>query len=814
MKPLTLKVLNRSIIFALCSSAVSLSHAELMFSKYVDGSSNRKGLEIYNPDNRTVTLSDYKILQYSNGATTPSATFTLNNVQLGPQQRYVVGRTELQTEIGSKVNQVANLAYNGDDALVLTYLNTPVDRFGRVGERPTLGWGNNPYTIANSFTRIEQTNNVASIDPATAFNLEVSWTRLADRNDFSVLGSGGGTTTPPVTVACSDTATPIATLQDATLNQAYTVRGIITADFRYTNGFNGFYIQTADNNAVANKSNAIFVYTPAGSGITGGVEGDEVILRGTLQTFSGQRQIASLTANVLTCGTGTNLIAAKPLQLPFASLTALTANSPALYNGMLVTFPQKLTVSENYNYGRYGELALSNSRLFIPTQLHIPGSTDARNLAANNLLNKVILDDGYNNQNRTPMIPSGFNAYNTLRSGYSVENVTGVLEYRFNQWRVQPLVSKPLPTFSSVDNPRAGAPARTTGSNLRIAAFNVLNYDNGLSQGFPTERGALSKAEFDKQHAKIVSAMQQINADVFGLMEIANNGYDAGSAIDYLTKGLGAGWTYVKPQTGNRLGTDAIAVGIIYNANKVQPVGTPAVLDLGVRNRTVIAQSFKVKGGSTIFTVVPNHLKSKSCSTPTASDVGGALNEDQADGQACWAPTRVDGIQRITAWLATNPTGVTTNKVMILGDFNSYAKEDAIRTLEQQQYTNLLADSKVGKGLNAYSYVFGVASDVNGYGGAGTLDYGFASKTLLPLVKKAQVWNINADEPTVLSYSEEFKSAQQITDFYANDPYRSSDHDPVIVDLSIDNKQPPQNPLQAIVNLISSLINSLLNLFK
>ena len=270
----------------------------------------------------------------------------------------------------------------------------------------------------------------------------------------------------------------------------------------------------------------------------------------------------------------------------------------------------------------------------------------------------------------------------------------------------------------------------------------------------------------------------------------------------------------MKPQTGNRLGPDAIAVGSIYNATQVQPVGNAAVLDLGNRNRTVIAQSFKVKGGSTIFTVVPNHLKSKGCSDPVATDVGGTLNQDQGDGQSCWAPTRVDGIQRITAWLATNPTGVTTNKVMILGDFNSYAKEDPIRALEQQQYTNLVADSKVGKGLNAYSYVFGVASDVNGYGGAGTLDYGFASKTLLPLVKKAQTWNINADEPTVLSYSEAYKTPEQITDFYANDAYRSSDHDPVIVDLSIDNKQPPLNPLQTIVNLISSLINSLLSLFK
>jgi len=47
------------------------------------------------------------------------------------------------------------------------------------------------------------------------------------------------------------------------------------------------------------------------------------------------------------------------------------------------------------------------------------------------------------------------------------------------------------------------------------------------------------------------------------------------------------------------------------------------------------------------------------------------------------------------------------------------------------------------------------------------------------------VWHINADEPRALDYNVEFKSAGQVDSLYAPDPFRSSDHDPVLVSLSL-----------------------------
>ena len=767
------------------SSIFSVAHAQLMFSQYIDGNSNKKGLEIYNPDATSVNLADYEIQQFNNGTTLKPLVFPLNG-NLKSKGRFLVGHAALQTELGDKVNQVAGFTFNGDDAILLVYKGKVIDRFGRLGEQPTSGgWGTTTISKANSFTRLQTVNPVTEIDPTTAFDLDGSWHAWKDRNDFSNIT--GSATTPPVseTVSCSSTDTAIADLNNkATQGQNYTLRGVITADYRYENGFSGFYIQTVDSKAKANLSNAIFVYIPASSSVKGGKVGDEVILRGRLTAYQNQLQIDQLQQDILTCNlNAASQVQPKSVDLPFNSLTELTANSPQLYQGMLVKLPQTLTISENYNYGRFGELSLSKERLFIPTNLYPPLSAEAKALAQKNLLSKIILDDGYNNQNRTPWLPQNFSAINSLRSGDQLKNVEGILEYRFNGWRIQPIQGRSLPEVVSNTQSRQNVAVKDT-KLIRAAAFNVLNYDNGKT-GFPTERGATSQAEFDKQHRKIIKALKAIDADVYGLMEIANNGYDKNSAIAYLTQALGTDWKYVIPENQDRLGTDVIAVAIIYNSKRVKPINKPVVLDLGDKNRTTIAQTFQPISGKQMFTIIPNHLKSKGC---TGVDTQ-TTDADQKDGQGCWNPTRVKAVEQLVQWMAKNPTQVEKPNILLLGDMNSYAKEDPIQVFEKANYKVLLNDKVVGQGEQAYSYVFGVASNAEGYGGAGNLDHAIADANLYSKVKKAFAWHINADEPTVLDYNEEYKTDAQKALFFSEDAYRSSDHDPVIVDLDLNDAE-------------------------
>ena len=52
-------------------------------------------------------------------------------------------------------------------------------------------------------------------------------------------------------------------------------------------------------------------------------------------------------------------------------------------------------------------------------------------------------------------------------------------------------------------------------------------------------------------------------------------------------------------------------------------------------------------------------------------------------------------------------------------------------------------------------------------------------------VTDASTWHINADEPSVLDYNTEYKTAGQVISLHSADEHRSSDHDPVIVDLEL-----------------------------
>jgi len=67
-------------------------------------------------------------------------------------------------------------------------------------------------------------------------------------------------------------------------------------------------------------------------------------------------------------------------------------------------------------------------------------------------------------------------------------------------------------------------------------------------------------------------------------------------------------------------------------------------------------------------------------------------------------------------------------------------------------------------------------------GQAGYLDQALANASLTPQVTGATVWHINADEPNALDYNEEFNQPA----LYSPGPFRSSNHDPVLVGLDLE----------------------------
>jgi uncharacterized protein len=537
---------------------------------------------------------------------------------------------------------------------------------------------------------------------------------------------------------------------------------VVVGDYQ-EGGFNGFYIQEEDDDHDANPltSEGVFVYFPANT--VDVAVGDLVYVEGVAGEFSGQTQITSV-STVAVCGTGS--VTPATVDLPVTAVADLEA-----FEGMAVIFPDQLTVTDNYNMGRFGEIILSaDGRQYQFTHLSAPDVAGYAAHVAATARQRILMDDGLTAQN--PPVPMPYlDPDGTLRAGSTITNLVGVMGYGFNAYRIQP-----TQTYSfTVANPRVATP--DVGGDIKIASFNVLNYFTTIDTGAlicgPGSdqgcRGADTPEELERQRAKLVSAILGLDADVIGLMEIENHVADAAliDLVDSLNAEAGSG-TYAYIDTGF-IGTDAIKLAFIYRPAAVMPQGDFAILDNSFDpayqddlNRPALAQTFAPTDESGLVTVVVNHLKSKSCGGATGADA------DQLDGQACWNPTRTQAAEVMLDWLATDPTNSGSDNILIIGDLNSYAMEDPIVALETGGFADLL---ETYGGEEAYTYSFN--------GEFGYLDYALASTAVLDNITGAAAWFINADEPRALDF-ENFNQSF----FFNPDEFRASDHDPVIVGLS------------------------------
>ena len=617
------------------------------------------------------------------------------------------------------------------------------------------------------------------------------------------------TSTPAPLCAAAFTAIPAiqGTGNAAMITGAVTTQGVVVGDYEGASPtLRGFYLQDAAGDGNSESSDAIFVFNNANNSVA---LGQVVRVTGTAADFLDQTQISA--TGIVDCGS-TASVTPVDISLPVPAAVAGVAYLER-FEGMLMRFTQTLYVTEMFQLGRFGQVLLSSgARLPQPSNIVEPGAAANAQQAANNL-NKIILDDANNGQNQDPIIygrgGNPLSASNTLRGGDTTSNVVGVLTYTWagssasgNAYRIRPVnaLGASLPVFAAT-NPRPASPD-AVGGTVKVTAFNVLNYFNsfgttscafGVGGAVAECRGAENTTEFERQAAKTVAAMLNSGADIFGLMEIENDGYGTTSAIGDLVARLNAAtaagtYALIDPDAANgpnSLGTDAIKVGIIYKPGVVTLVGNPATLRTGAfgpilltnglqqqRNRPPLAQTFADANGGK-FTLVVNHLKSKgSACTDQVSPI--ASDPDLGDGQGNCNQTRLAAAQQMMTWLATDPTASGDSDVLIGGDLNSYAKEDPIDAILAAGYVNLI-ESRLG--ALAYSYVFD--------GQWGYLDHALASSSLNGQVTGATEWHINADEPTVLDYNTNFKTAGQVASLYAPDQYRSSDHDAVIVGLNL-----------------------------
>jgi predicted extracellular nuclease len=582
-----------------------------------------------------------------------------------------------------------------------------------------------------------------------------------------------------VLTACDSSAatTPISAIQGAGNaspidGQEVTVEGIVTGDFQdgdsdQSRNLGGFYVQDKPDGNDA-TSDGIFVFDGNNPATDVNV-GDRVRISGKVAEYYGETQIQEVSVTV----TGSGTVVPSPVTLPAPTTTnsddELIADLER-FEGMLVTFPQTMTVSQLRNLERFGEIMLrKGGRQYSFTNLNVPDVAGFGAHVETLASRQVFLDDGQRNNN------PGITTF--VRNGDEIADVTGVLRYSRGSGSSGPEAFRLMPTvdpeFNHV-NPRPGMP--DVAGSLRVATFNVDNFFSGLDNGSPVCgpdgknncRGANSDVELSRQLAKIVTVLETIDADIVAIIELENN-VDASlrTLVDSLNASTGSGaYDFVNAGT---IGDDGIKVGLIFKPGSVQVVGNFAVLDNSVdvrfddgRHRPVLAQTFESVADGERLTVLALHLKSKgsSCETDGDPDIG--------DGQGNCSATRSLAAAAMIDWIATDPTSSGDDDYLVIGDFNTHTMGEALTLFESAGYVNVAAEHI---GYAAYSFEF--------KGQFGALDHAMASPGLAGKVIDAAEWHINADEARLHDYNLEFGRDPALFD--PATPYRASDHDPLII---------------------------------
>lgn len=571
---------------------------------------------------------------------------------------------------------------------------------------------------------------------------------------------------------------------------------VVTAVYGSGSGeLNGFVIQRPGRQPQRPRaaSDAVFVY--AGSAPITVRTGDAVSVTGTAGEYQGLTQLSEPQVTVLS--------QRLPAPTPIGIAWERTADTREAFESMLYRSRENFTVADTFPLLRFGELGLTAGRElpYQPTDVAPAGSAEAAAQAERNATYRVQLDDG---TNRGYTVTSRFAARQLPYLSADEPVAVGdrvrldepvIVDYRNGGWKLNP--TRPV---DSTNEPATITPRRTpaapeVGGDVSIASFNVLNYfpstgsgasgcnggnlstDGSFNVTFDCDRrGAWDDADLARQQAKIVTAINELDASVTGLSEIENSaalGDEPDAALADLVQALNADagrekWAFVpsSSQLPDVADQDVITNAIIYQPALVDPEGEAWALgaEAGAGGafanaRTPIAQSFAPADDGRPFLVVVNHFKSKG-SAPTSGP-----DADTGDGQGAWNATRVAQAEALLEWVPDVQDATGATDVALVGDFNSYTAEDPMQVFYDAGWSNVAPEG-------SYTYTF--------QGLAGSLDHVLLNPDARERMDGAAVWNINAGQSTALEYSQYRTTA---LDYHRDDARRSSDHDPVKVSL-------------------------------
>ncbi|HHX8585662.1 TPA: ExeM/NucH family extracellular endonuclease [Vibrio diabolicus] len=842
-------LIKPSILALTIASALSANaNAEIIISQYVEGGAYNKAVEIANTGDTAVTLTGYELAKSSNGGGSWGSTLDLSDVTLQAKQVYVLAHGDASEAIKAVADytdkNVAN--FNGDDPLALLKDGEVHDILGVMGD----------VDFAKDTTLVR---NSDALTPSTTYQ-STQWTALP-KDNIDGLGELN-TTEPPAPFACEvDGQEPaFTTIQEIQgegasspfidgypyiTTEDHFVTGVVSA---VTTGLTkGFYLQALENDGNDKTSEGLFIHTDVAD--TELKAGDVVCVKGKVQEYYSNTQLSSDANSYVKTGTS-NASLVTPLTIKEGETLR---DALERHEGMQVELSSasELFVTRNFSYdydSRRNNMMLSHEApLFKPTQLHAAESDAAVALAKENAANRIYLESDSKAPNgQIPYFPTfaqdldqNGSSEQHIRLGSRVEGLQGVVTYSYNEYRLIATNEVDSSNFvtsgDDFDVARKAAPA-IADSDLRVASFNVLNYftsvaDSGHDNPTGQNRGATNLDEFLIQQAKIVSAMNKMDADIIGLMEVENNGFGDGSAIQNLVDALNAEiddvedhYTYVEIEEQDKyqeeyFGSDAIMVAILYRANAVTPKEAAKVIvtpEQHIAENTItrkegtesnpaydkyqrhsLLQTFTVKETGEDLSVVVNHFKSKG-SECIEEWIAGVEDSEPADLQGNCNNFRVSAAKVVGEALKD-----IDGDVLVMGDLNAYGKEDPLLTLTDYSkekygrdiytaaYTTIgggelqVEKTKIEKGYglhNLNTLLHGTDTFSYTYSGElGNLDHALASSSLAQKVVAIEDWHINSLESNLFEYSSKYTGDMP----KYKDAFSASDHDPVIIAIDL-----------------------------
>ncbi|NQZ49216.1 MAG: ExeM/NucH family extracellular endonuclease [Moritella sp.] len=631
----------------------------------------------------------------------------------------------------------------------------------------------------------------------------------------------------------------------------FTVQGVVT---KLKPGRNaGFFMQQTTATTLSLASAGIFVSTGAIANIK---RDSRVCVSGFVEEYYGMTRL-QVTANITILESAVDRVVdsavrVQPTNIMVATADANFSETLERYEGMKVRLVNitDMRVTKPLYYDRRWQnynMILSHQQINIhPNTMAFPGSIHADQQALENKQRRLYLQLAAGRSLTSDL--------DYMRVNDRVSGIVGVLDFSYGEFRL--LADNALAQAQFQHRRDRERLAPRTLEHLRIASFNVLNYFNRAAGGdnnpLRQNRGATTLPALRKQETQLRDTLVALDADFIGLMEMENNGFGPHSAIRRLLALVNQAipdpskhYAMVTPRKsdlhqGRYLGTGAITVAGLYRPTQLKLVNT-RVIPLPIQ-RSMLGNAYHRPALTPTFirvsdnhsqskrlTISVNHFKSKGSKCAEDKQRAAMLkklkrkrsNDQQSlrawqqakrtlaqDRQGHCAQFRTTAASVLAQALASEP-----GSKIILGDLNSYPKEDPLLVLTDYDLTRYayyqithsdynylgktLLNAKTNIGFG-YHDPFVNQPDTGwtySFKALGRLDYILLSPDLLSSLVTQKIWHINAAESHFVNNSRQSNHNREINNSRVDvgvavgamrnmaSVFSSSDHEPLFIEL-------------------------------